>query len=216
MPACAIEVSCCGAATTASTSPAIAALTAAAQNAIEARPLIGLTTPKRQRSGFRLRAGQDIDVCQAGFDAARLGMTLKQGRIADHQRLASRPDGGIERRLQRDLRPDAGRIADGNRDLDLGQTSLTPSWPGLSRRIHVFLALQSKRRMAGIEPGHDVERSAFYSHGISEAWITSGTPSLPTERMARSTSFKPNLCVVISSSGKRFDAICSSASSQAL
>ncbi len=46
MPACAIEVSCCGAATTASTSPAIAALTAAAQNAIEARPLIGLTTPK--------------------------------------------------------------------------------------------------------------------------------------------------------------------------
>ena len=55
-----------------------------------------------------------------------------------------------------------------------------------------------------------------HSHGISEAWITSGTPSLPTERMARSTSFKPNLCVVISSSGKRFDAICSSASSHAL
>src|SRR5436190_14271522 len=46
MPACAIEVSCCGAATTASTSPAIAAFTAAAQNAIEARPLTGLTTPK--------------------------------------------------------------------------------------------------------------------------------------------------------------------------
>src|SRR5665213_779356 len=46
MPACAIDVSCCGAATTASTSPAIAAFTAAAQNAIEARPLIGLTTPK--------------------------------------------------------------------------------------------------------------------------------------------------------------------------
>ena len=46
MPACAIEVSFCGAATTASTSPAIAAFTAAAQNAIEARPLTGLTTPK--------------------------------------------------------------------------------------------------------------------------------------------------------------------------
>ena len=28
-------------------------------------------------------------------------------------------------------------------------------------------------------------------HGISEAWITSGTPSPPTERMARSTSFSP-------------------------
>ena len=79
-----------------------------------------------------------------------------------------------------DLGPDAGRIANRNRDLE--SRSCIPC----------------------------------HSHGISEAWITSGTPSLPTERMARSTSFNPNLCVVISSSGKRFDAICSSASSQAL
>src|SRR5262249_23578743 len=55
----------------------------------------------------------------------------------------------------------------------------------------------------------------FYSHGINEAWITSGTPSPPTERMARSTSFSPNRWVVTSSSGKRLDASCSSASSQA-
>ena len=54
-----------------------------------------------------------------------------------------------------------------------------------------------------------------YSHGISDAWITSGTPSLPTERIARSTSLRPNLCVVTFSSGKRFDASCASASSQA-
>src|SRR6266481_5712839 len=45
-----------------------------------------------------------------------------------------------------------------------------------------------------------------YSHGISEAWITSGTPWPPTERMARSTSFSPNLWVVTRSSGKRLDA----------
>ena len=61
MPACAIEVSFCGAATTASTSPAIAALTAAAQNAIEARPLIGADDAEAERSGFGLRAGQHVD-----------------------------------------------------------------------------------------------------------------------------------------------------------
>src|SRR5580693_1242694 len=36
--------------------------------------------------------------------------------------------------------------------------------------------------------------------------MTSGRPSPPTERMARSTSSSPNRCVVTSSSGKRFDA----------
>ena len=55
----------------------------------------------------------------------------------------------------------------------------------------------------------------LYSHGISEAWITSGTPSPPTALIALSTSFRPKRCVVTSSSGKRFDASCSSASSQA-
>ena len=57
--------------------------------------------------------------------------------------------------------------------------------------------------------------SAPYSHGINEAWITSLTPSPPTERMARSTSLSPNLWVVTSSSGKRWEASCASASSQA-
>src|SRR4051794_27193460 len=46
MPACAIDVSFCGAATTASTSPDIAVCTAAAQNAIDARPATGDVTPK--------------------------------------------------------------------------------------------------------------------------------------------------------------------------
>jgi hypothetical protein len=40
-------------------------------------------------------------------------MPLEQGRIADDERLAGGPDGGIERRLQRNLRPNTGRIADG-------------------------------------------------------------------------------------------------------
>ncbi len=47
-----------------------------------------------------------------------------------------------------------------------------------------------------------------YSHGMSEAWITSGTPWPPTDLMARSTSFSPNVWVVTFSSGKRFDASC--------
>src|SRR6266852_9178548 len=55
-----------------------------------------------------------------------------------------------------------------------------------------------------------------YFQGMSEAWITSGTPCPPTERMARSTSFNPNLWVVTFSSGKRLDASCARASSQAL
>ena len=55
-----------------------------------------------------------------------------------------------------------------------------------------------------------------HSHGISEAWITSATPSPPTERMARSTSSSPKRWVVISSSGKRLEASCAKASSQAL
>ena len=41
--------------------------------------------------------------------------------------------------------------------------------------------------------------------------MTSGTPCPPTDRMAKSTSFKANRWVVMSSSGKRFDASCSRA-----
>src|SRR5262249_15450273 len=51
---------------------------------------------------------------------------------------------------------------------------------------------------------------------MSEAWITSATPSPPTDLMARSTSLRPNLWVVTFSSGKRFEASCASASSHAL
>src|SRR5262245_43638176 len=35
-----------------------------------------------------------------------------------------------------------------------------------------------------------------YRHGMSDACITSATPCPPTERMARSTSLSPNVCVV--------------------
>src|SRR5215831_12897868 len=69
------------------------------------------------------------------------------------------------------------------------------------------------RRVAGRDRNDGV---GSHSHGISEAWITSGTPCPPTERMARSTSLRPNLWVVTRSSGKRLEASCASASSQAL
>src|SRR5205807_5999618 len=52
--------------------------------------------------------------------------------------------------------------------------------------------------------------------GSREAWITSGTPWPPTDLMARSTSLSAKRCVVTFSSGKRLDASCCSASSQAL
>src|SRR5262249_41400058 len=55
-----------------------------------------------------------------------------------------------------------------------------------------------------------------YFQGIRDAWITSGTPWPPTERIARPTSFNPKAWVVIFSSGKRLEASCCSASSQAL
>src|SRR4026209_160006 len=46
--------------------------------------------------------------------------------------------------------------------------------------------------------------------------MTSCTPWPPTDLMARSTSFNPKVWVVTFSSGKRCDASCCSASSQAL
>lgn len=52
-----------------------------------------------------------------------------------------------------------------------------------------------------------------YSQGIKDAWITSFTPALPTERIARSTSFSPKRCVVIWSRLNRREANCCKASS---
>src|SRR5581483_10567330 len=68
-------------------------------------------------------------------------------------------------------------------------------------------------RRGGIAIGP--EAHAASSHGMSEAWITSGTPFPPTERIARSTSLSPKRCVVTFSSGKRRDASCARASSHA-
>src|SRR5216684_3126308 len=51
--------------------------------------------------------------------------------------------------------------------------------------------------------------------GSREAWITSGTPWPPTDLMARSTSLSAKRWVVTLSSGKRLDASCCRASSQA-
>src|SRR5688500_684478 len=55
----------------------------------------------------------------------------------------------------------------------------------------------------------------LHCQGMSEAWITSGTPCPPTDLIARSTSFRPKRWVVTFSSAKRFEASCCSASSQA-
>src|SRR5258707_13519796 len=78
--------------------------------------------------------------------------------------------------------------------------------------------VQRPRQVDGADLGAERRRKRhdLYSHGISEAWITSGTPWPPTDLIARSTSFKPNRCVVTFSTGKRLDASCATATSQAL
>src|SRR5262245_60419078 len=103
-------------------------------------------------------------------------------------RLANRR---VERGLEADLRPDAGGVA------------------GCDGDFRLIAHARARLRLHG-------DGSLPYCHGISEAWITSGTPSPPTDLMARSTSLNPNLWVVTFSSGKRLDASCAKASSQAL
>src|SRR5437660_4681473 len=91
----------------------------------------------------------------------------------------------------------------------------------LSRNGKRCEAAQSKQikyheELLGRAGRKNLRAARRHSHGISEAWITSGTPSPPTERMARSTSSSPKRWVVIRSSGKRLEASCAKASSQAL
>ena len=81
-----------------------------------------------------------------------------------------------------------------------------PAGSPVAMAIFALLLITSARRSfvstaAGAEASH-------YCHGISDAWITSGTPWPPTDLMARSTSFRPNVWVVTFSSGKRFEASC--------
>ncbi len=130
MPAMAMDVSFCGAATTASTSPASAALMAVPQKPIDARPAAALVPPSvidaesRRRTGEHgnpvagpVRVADSVDRVQLGLDAAGLGMALNDTHVAHQNRVARRPHGGVERGLEADFRPDAGGIAGGDGDL---------------------------------------------------------------------------------------------------
>src|SRR5947209_17289235 len=123
-------------------------------------------------------------------------MAFQHAGVADHDRLAGVAHRGVERSLETDLRSDARRITRGNGNSRFVAHAWTP----------VFHIGGAERMREG----------GFYSQGMSDAWITSGTPWPPTDLMARSTSLSPNLWVVIFSSGKRFEASCASASSHAL
>ena len=125
-----------------------------------------------QLPGVELLSVENRNVSQGQTASSR--MRFQRAAIADDDRTADRPHFRVERRLERDLRADAARVAGGDRDA----------------------------------------RGHF--QGSREAWITSGTPWPPTDLMARSTSLSPKRWVVILSSGKRFDASCCRASSQAL
>src|SRR5215471_17306770 len=104
-------------------------------------------------------------------------------------------------------------------DFDPPSRSLVTSNAGLSQSPCIRSALFQE--YVFVDHFVDFETAKYpsawpQSQGISEAWITSATPSPPTERMARSTSSNPKRWVVISSSGKRLEASWAKASSQAL
>src|SRR5262249_23651963 len=164
---------------------------------------------KIERGHVRLRAAEHVDTvvgpvgiggprhhAQFGRDAAGGGLPFEHAGIADHERLAGVAHGGIERSLEADLRSDARRIARGDGNSRFVAHAWTP----------VFYIGGAER----------MRERAVYSQGMSDAWITSGTPWPPTDLMARSTSLSPNLWVVTFSKGKRFEASCARASSQAL
>src|SRR6516225_3952702 len=108
MPASAIDVSFCGAATTASTSSASASLIAALAFAGP----VGIGGPR--------------DHAQLGRDGAGCGMPFQHASIADHDRLAGVAHGGIKRSLEADLRSDACRVARGDGNSRLVAHAWTP------------------------------------------------------------------------------------------
>ena len=70
----------------------------------------------------------------------------------------------------------------------------------LGMEVKVLLrTVREVENLAKLDPfkhaGEHSDGNAFGRHfqGMSEAWITSGTPWPPTDRMARSTSFSPKL-----------------------
>src|SRR5262249_24134907 len=159
--------------------------------------------------GVRRRAAEPVDSvpgpvgiggardhAQLRRDAAGRGMPFQHAGIADHDRPAGEAHGGIERSFQADLRSAARRIARGAGN----SRFIAHAW------APVFYISGAQR----------LRERAVYPHGMSEAWITSGTPWPPTDLMARSTSLSPNLWVVTFSNGNRFEASCASASSHAL
>src|SRR5262249_15285614 len=162
-----------------------------------------------ERGEVRLRAAEHVDAAvgpvgiagpcdyaQLGRDGAGGGMPFEQVGVADHDRIAGVAPRGVRRSLEAGLRCHARRIARGNGNSRFVAHAWTP----------VFYIGGAER----------MRERPVYSHGMSEAWITSGTPWPPTDLRARSTSLSPNLWVVTFSNGKRFEASCARASSHAL
>src|SRR5690242_6854603 len=96
-----------------------------------------------------------------------------------------------------------------------GLEEFRPLAKGIEERLAGHAGLAPRGRLQPGPVAREVH-GEFYFQGMREAWITSGTPWPPTERMARSTSYSPNACVVIFSRGNRLEASCCRASSQAL
>ena len=128
MPAIAIEVSFCGAATTAATLLRQRRFHGGAAERDRRAPGRGAGLP---RAGWPPACGQSStasrapaapasstrpDRMQLGLDAAGEGVALEDCRVADQDRTAGRPHRRVERGLQADLRADAGGVAGRDRD----------------------------------------------------------------------------------------------------
>src|SRR5262249_30233030 len=90
---------------------------------------------------------------------------------------------------------------------ELGVRELLGKLDAADELIHAIDRLAAADRGPALAP---------WRQGTSEAGRASGTSCPPTDRIARSTSFRPKRCVVTFSSGNRFDASWASASSHAL
>ena len=189
MPACAIEVSFCGAPTTASTSPASAALNGRADEG-DRGAACSRARCCRSRAWLPPAALQSRTFSLPLENSASAIRSITCSSAAMPQALACREitPGSLTRTGWQ-----AARTAGSSAALRLISGPM-PAGSPVAMAIFAFISLPRHQR--GVDHvGH--------------------APWPPTERMARSTSFRPKRCVVTFSSGKRFEAICSSASSQA-
>ncbi len=143
---------------------------------------------------------------QLGRDSARCSMPCKKPRIADDHRMAGGAHRRIERSLQADLRPDAGRIAGRDRDdgfvrhgtsriVICGRAAASPlplagegQGGGIARRLVRARPLSTSPPQAGERAERSMRRSPVCDHKHARTIsspIVSATPTAAARRGSR-------------------------------